>query len=61
MSTRIALALQCARLDSRTGGPSTSDYEVRSCAQYVSSYLDAHPIISNVCPDIAALRSRRLP
>jgi hypothetical protein len=33
----------------------TSDYEARSCARYVSSYLDARPIIGDVCPDIAIL------
>jgi hypothetical protein len=52
---RVALALQCARLTARTGGLGSSDYEARGCAQYVSSYLDARPIICSVLPDIAAL------
>ena len=52
---RILLALQCARLDSRTGGLGTSDYLRRRFATYVSSYLDARPIISHVCPAVSAL------
>ena len=52
---RILLALQCARLDSRTGGLGTSDYLRRRFAMYVSSYLDARPIIGHVCPAISTL------
>ena len=54
-TARAALALQCARLDSRTGGLGSSNFEARRDACFVDSFYHARPIIARVCQDILAL------